>query len=113
MFKYQIIDENEFTTFMPEGELAYDVCNELGDIVAGHIGPGMLLSFDMEKVSFLDCAGVGFLVKMKKQSDKRNGSFELLHPQKNVKLVLDRLTLNEFLNIANDAITEIIQIKAD
>jgi len=43
---------------------------------------------------------------MKKLSDKRNGSFEMSHLQKNVQLVLDGLTLNEFLNILKDAVSD-------
>jgi len=102
MFTYQIINESKFTMVLPEGELAYDVCHELKDIVSGHMGPGVHLSFDMEKVSFLDCAGVGFLLQMKRLAEKRNGSFEMRHLHKNVKLVIDRLTLNEFLNVLKD-----------
>lgn len=106
MFTYNIIDENEITTVMPEGELAYDVCNELGDAVSRHIRIGSLLSFNMEKVSFLDCSGVSLLVQMKKLSDQRNGSFEMNRLQKNVKMVFDRLILNEFLNVSNNAASD-------
>ena len=102
MFTYSIINENESLMVLPEGELSYDVCHEFKDIVSGRIGHGTRLSFNMGKVSFLDCAGVGFLAQMKNMAERRNGSFEMRHLPKRVKMVLDRLSLNEFLNVSKD-----------
>jgi hypothetical protein len=49
---------------------------------------------------------VSLLVQMKKLSDQRNGSFEMNRLQKNVKMVFDRLILNEFLNVSNNAASD-------
>lgn len=102
MFTFNIVAENNFITVLPDGELAYDVCNEFKDIVSGRMGPGICVSFNMEKVSFLDCAGVGFLLQMKKLAEKRQGSFEMRRLQRNVKMVMDKLTLNEVLNVSKE-----------
>jgi anti-anti-sigma factor len=109
MFTCHIINEDEFTMIFPEGELGYDDCHALENIVSGHMGSGMILSFNMGNVSFIDSAGVGFLMKMKKLAEKRNGSFEMRHLPKNVKLVIDRLALNEFLNVSYDTVTDLVQ----
>jgi anti-anti-sigma factor len=102
MFTCHIINEEAHTMVFPEGELGYEDCHALKDIVSGHIGPGVCLSFNMGKVSFLDSAGVGLLVQMKNMAEKRNGSFEMHHLPKRVKIVIDRLALNEFLNVSKD-----------
>jgi anti-anti-sigma factor len=98
MFMYHKINEDVFTMVLPEDDLGYDDCHALKNIISRHMGSGMLLSFNMGNVSFLDCAGIGFLVQMKNLTDKRNGSFEMRNLHKNVKHVLAGLTLNEFLN---------------
>lgn len=102
MFKCHIINEDEFTIVFPEGELGCDDCCTLEGIVSEHMVPGVCLSFNMGKVSFLDSSGVGFLVQMKKLAEKWNGSFEMRHLPKRVKLVLDKLDLNEYLNVTKD-----------
>jgi len=86
----------------PEGELDYGVCHDLESYVSTNIGAGARLSFNMEKVTFLDSAGVGFLVHMKNIAEKRNGTFEMRSLPKSVKMVIDKLALNEFLNVSND-----------
>lgn len=102
MFTYRIINEEKSTIIFPEGEFKTDAFRELKDIVSCGMGPGMFLQFNMAGVSFLDSAGVGFLVQMKNLADKSNGTFEIRQLQKNPRMVLDRLTLNEFLNVSSD-----------
>lgn len=106
MLTVHIFSKDDSTMVLPVGEMAYGACSELKDIISGHMGPGVILSFNMEKVSFVDSVGVGFLVQMKNLSEKRNGTFEMHRLQKNVKLVIDRLTLNEFLNASTDVISD-------
>lgn len=108
MFTYLIVNEDESTTVIPEGELEYDVSHEFENIVSGRMGLGSLLSFNMGKVPFLDSAGVGFLLQMKTLAEKRNGSFEMRHLQKSVKQVLDKPALNEFLNVSKDTVADLI-----
>jgi len=102
MFTCHIINQEAFTIVIPEGELGYDDCHALENIVSGHMGPGVCLSLNMGKVSFLDSAGVGLLVQMKNMAEKRRGSFEMHHLPKKVKLVIDKLALNDFLNVVKD-----------
>ena len=110
MLTVHIFSKDDSTVVLPEGEMAYGACSELKDIISGHMGQGVTLSFNMEKVSFVDSAGVGFLVQMKNLTVKRNGTFEMRRLQKNVKLVIDRLTLNEFLNTSTDVISDYVHV---
>lgn len=102
MFTYDIIDDNKSLIVFPEGEMGYHISPEFEYAVSGRMGPGVRLSFNMGKVPFLDSAGVGFLLQMKDLAEKRNGSFEVRHLRKYVKMVLDKLTLNEILNVSDD-----------
>ena len=102
MFTCHIINEGGSTMVFPEGELRFEDCHALENIVSRHMDSGVLLSFNMGKVSFLDSAGAGFLLKMKELTEKWNGSFEMRYLQKGVKMVLDKLALNEFLNVSKD-----------
>ena len=102
MFTYQLVNEDALITVLPKGELVWHVCNEIEDFISGRMGPGVRLSFNMRKVSFLDSAGVGFLLQMKNLADRWKGSFEMRHLPKRVKLMLERLALIEYLNVVND-----------
>jgi len=101
MFTYRIFNEYEYIMVCPEGELGYDVCDEFGEIVTSCMSPGMRLLFNMRKVSFLDSAGVGLLLSMKKLAESWNGSFEIRNMSKRVKAPFDKLSLNEALNVAS------------
>lgn len=101
MFTYRIFNEYEYIMVCPEGELGYDVCEDFRNIVTGCMSPRMRLLFNMSKVSFIDSAGVGFLLSMKKLAESRDGSFEIRNLPKRVKVPLDKLALNEALNVSS------------
>jgi|GEM_PF-1515823 len=98
MFSCDIVNENETTLILAEGELAYDVCQRLKDLVFEYMRQGVSLSFDMAGVTFLDCAGAGLLAQLRTLTDRWSGSFELQCLQANVMRMLKLLSLTDYLN---------------
>lgn len=83
------------------GEIIMDMVleskTELGRLVAGHEGRGVVL--DLADVTFMDSSGVGLLIGLRRQCQDRGLDFRVTNPCPPIRKLFDTLRLTEFFAV--------------
>ena len=59
------------------------------------------IEIDLSKTTFMDCAGLGALIALRKLARARNGDVRLLNPTPTVQLLFDAVRAGPMFDIVN------------
>ncbi len=86
------------------GELDSATAPQLQEAVTGAVQAfGPRLAVDLAGLTFLDCSGIGILVKAHRELDQAGGHLRVLNPTRLVRRVIDLCGLGDHLDISNGA----------
>ena len=82
------------------GEVTASTAIELGartESELAQLSPGMTIAIDLRRVTFMDSAGIGLMLRFKKSLKRRDVNLTFLNPAQSVRTVLRFTKLEEYL----------------
>jgi anti-sigma B factor antagonist len=87
--KLAVQDHGDHATIQVGGEIDVATSPQLQAVLVDLVDRGLhQLIIDLERVSFLDCAGIGMLVDARRRVQEHGGSLKLVRPRPFVRQVL-------------------------
>jgi anti-sigma B factor antagonist len=79
------------------------LADQVGAVMAD--GPPGELILNVAELRFCDSAGINALVRLRKLADQHGWRFAMVHPQSQVRRVLELTGLRDYLNLESEATT--------
>jgi anti-anti-sigma factor len=105
MDKFETFNTKDMIIAAPEGEMVSRSYPEIENAIVGGLDgfEKMKVVFNMEKVGFIDSAGIIFLLRLKSMVASRGGSMVVYNLKQNIEKTLVKLRLDTVLNLSKDA----------
>lgn len=99
MKQYEMVQSKDLIAISLGGDFDFSSSRELLEELAGCIEPDMKVVFNMERIDFIDSAGLFFLLDIKRLVNLNRSVFVLCNPNHYVGKVIERVGLKREINL--------------
>ena len=84
-----------------KGELDHHFATEFKGIIDEKLNSGQVrkLTFDMEKLDFIDSSAIGFIIGRYKIIKKNDGKLEIINASHKIRRILDMSGIGKIINV--------------